>query len=202
MFETFNVPGLYISVQAILALAASWTAQSDASQRTLTGTVIDSGDGGTHVIPVAEGYVIGSCISTYPSLERDITKFVQQLMRDRGEPIPPEDSLLVAKAVKERYCYCCPDLIKEFNRYDSNPGKYIKQYIGTHARTKTEWSCDVGYERFLAQKSSSIQKFSAQISRHRLQKSSIRQFWAAPSIHAAGCTKILFSLADRQCSKI
>eukprot|EP00949_MAST-11_sp_MAST-11-sp1_P003705 g3705.t1 len=149
MFETFNVPGLYISVQAILALAASWTAQSDASQRTLTGTVIDSGDGVTHVIPVAEGYVIGSCIKHIPLAGRDITKFVQQLMRDRGEPIPPEDSLLVAKAVKERYCYCCPDLIKEFNRYDSNPGKYIKQYIGTHARTKTEWSCDVGYERFL-----------------------------------------------------
>jgi actin-related protein 3 len=25
MFETFNVPGLYIAVQAVLALAASWT---------------------------------------------------------------------------------------------------------------------------------------------------------------------------------
>lgn len=51
MFETFNVPGLYIAVQAVLALAASWT-KVDASQRTLTGTVIDSGDGVTHVIPV------------------------------------------------------------------------------------------------------------------------------------------------------
>ena len=34
----------------------------NAEDRTLTGTVIDSGDGVTHVIPVAEGYVIGSCI--------------------------------------------------------------------------------------------------------------------------------------------
>ena len=25
MFETFNVPGLYIAVQAVLALAASWS---------------------------------------------------------------------------------------------------------------------------------------------------------------------------------
>lgn len=61
MFETFNVPGLYIAVQAILALAASWTSVK-VSERTLTGTVVDSGDGVTHVIPVAEGYVIGSCI--------------------------------------------------------------------------------------------------------------------------------------------
>lgn len=26
-FETFNVPGLYIAVQAVLALAASWTSK-------------------------------------------------------------------------------------------------------------------------------------------------------------------------------
>ena len=51
MFETFNVPGLYIAVQAVLALAASWTSKQ-VTQRTLTGTVVDSGDGVTHVIPV------------------------------------------------------------------------------------------------------------------------------------------------------
>lgn len=28
--------------------------------RSLTGTVVDSGDGVTHVIPVADGYVIGT----------------------------------------------------------------------------------------------------------------------------------------------
>lgn len=51
MFESFNVPGLYIAVQAVLALAASWTSRQ-VGERTLTGTVIDSGDGVTHVIPV------------------------------------------------------------------------------------------------------------------------------------------------------
>lgn len=51
MFESFNVPGLYIAVQAVLALAASWTSRP-MEERTLTGVVIDSGDGVTHVIPV------------------------------------------------------------------------------------------------------------------------------------------------------
>lgn len=51
MFESFNVPGLYIAVQAVLALAASWTSRA-ITERTLTGIVVDSGDGVTHVIPV------------------------------------------------------------------------------------------------------------------------------------------------------
>lgn len=62
MFESFNVPGLYIAVQAVLALAASWVGRS-IEERTLTGIVIDSGDGVTHVIPVVSIYFFSSiCI--------------------------------------------------------------------------------------------------------------------------------------------
>jgi actin-related protein 3 len=147
MFETFNVPGLYIAVQAVLALAASWTS-SDVKERSLTGTVVDSGDGVTHVIPVADGYVIGSCIKHIPLAGRDITAFVQQLMRDRKEPIPAGESLEVAKRVKEMHCYTCPDLVKEFTKYDEKPDKYIRRYEG-RTKNKASWSCDVGYERFL-----------------------------------------------------
>lgn len=150
MFETFNVPGLYIAVQAVLALAASWVKVKDKSQRTLTGTVIDSGDGVTHVIPVADGYVIGSCIRHIPLAGRDITHFIQKMIRDRGEGVPPEDSLEVAKRVKEMHSYVCPDIVKEFNKYDAKPEKYFKTYTGIHPRTKNPWSIDVGYERFLA----------------------------------------------------
>ncbi|TKS66646.1 Actin-related protein 3 [Collichthys lucidus] len=148
MFESFNVPGLYIAVQAVLALAASWTSRQ-VGERTLTGTVIDSGDGVTHVIPVAEGYVIGSCIKHIPIAGRDITYFTQQLLREREVGIPPEQSLETAKAVKERFSYVCPDLVKEFNKYDTDGSKWIKQYTGVNAITKKEFTIDVGYERFL-----------------------------------------------------
>ncbi|CAE7502453.1 NNT [Symbiodinium natans] len=64
MFETFNVNGLYIGVQAVLALYAQAVSeeQYEGTSPNLTGLVVDSGDGLSHVIPVADGYVITSCI--------------------------------------------------------------------------------------------------------------------------------------------
>ncbi|KAI7976659.1 hypothetical protein EIK77_009890 [Talaromyces pinophilus] len=144
MFESFNCAGLYIAVQAVLALAASWTS-SKVTDRSLTGTVIDSGDGVTHVIPVAEGYVIGSSIKSIPIAGRDITYFVQSLLRDRGEP---DSSLKTAEKVKEEYCYVCPDIVKEFARYDREPDRFLKHTVT--APNGRSIQIDVGYERFLA----------------------------------------------------
>jgi len=47
MFETHNVQGLYVAIQAVLSLYANG--------RT-TGTVCDSGDGVSHTVPVFEGF--------------------------------------------------------------------------------------------------------------------------------------------------
>jgi len=148
MFETFNVPGLYIAVQAVLALAASWTSRQ-VTEKTLTGTVVDSGDGVTHVIPVAEGYVIGSSIKSMPLAGRTVTQFIQQLMRERNEKVPPAQSLFVAQKVKEQYSYVCPDLAKEFNKYDLEANKWVKQWIGENDVSRQPFTVDVGYERFL-----------------------------------------------------
>ncbi|XP_042458329.1 actin-related protein 3-like isoform X1 [Zingiber officinale] len=145
MFETFNVPGLYIAVQPVLALAAGYTT----SKCEMTGVVVDVGDGATHVVPVADGYVIGGSIKSIPIAGKDVTQFVQQLMKERGEHIPPEDSLEVARKVKELYCYTCSDIVKEFNKHDKDPRKYTKQWTGIKPKTGVSYTCDIGYERFL-----------------------------------------------------
>jgi len=53
MFEVFNVPCLYVNVQAVLALYSSGMT---------TGVVIDSGEGITHTVPIYEGYAIPHAI--------------------------------------------------------------------------------------------------------------------------------------------
>lgn len=146
MFESFNCAGLYIAVQAVLVLAASWTS-SKVEDRSLTGTVIDSGDGVTHVIPVAEGYVIGTAIKNIPLAGRDITSFIQSILRDRGEA---DTSLQTAEKIKQQFCYVCPDIVKEFSKFDQYPQEKFAQYMVEYTDKNKSNVVDVGYERFLA----------------------------------------------------
>ena len=129
MFETFNVKGLFIGVQATLALYAQVANKSEEESKTtqndlnniseMTGTVIDSGDGVTHVFPVCDGYVISSCVKHIPLAGRDITAFTLQSLRDRGESFVAGDSNEIAAKIKEKYGYVCKDVLKEFASYDA-----------------------------------------------------------------------------------
>jgi actin-related protein 3 len=50
----------------------------------LTGTVLDSGDGVTHVIPISDGFVIGSCIKHIPLAGSNITNLIATMLRERN----------------------------------------------------------------------------------------------------------------------
>lgn len=93
----------------------------------------------------SDGYVIGSCIKHIPLAGRDMTKFIMQFLRDRNEPIPPEDMIQVAKKIKEKYSYVCKgNLVKEFQAFDARQeidgvlglSKKFKQYKGVNSITK------------------------------------------------------------------
>ncbi len=79
-FESFNVPALYVSVQAVLSLYASG--------RT-TGVVLDIGDGVSHSVPIYEGFALKHSITRSDIAGRDITRHlqVQNRMRIIKEPV-------------------------------------------------------------------------------------------------------------------
>ena len=146
MFETFDVKGLYIGVQAVLALFGS---NSYTENKNLTGTVIDSGDGVTHIIPIAHGYVISSCIKHIPIAGRDITKYIVKSLKDRKEPIHPEDLMDVSREIKEQFCYVCRDMEKEVKYFQDPASEKFRVYSGLGKTTGKQLNIKIGTERFL-----------------------------------------------------
>jgi len=118
-------------------------------QSDMTGVVVDIGDGAPHIVPVVNGYVIGSSIKSFPFSGSDVTQFVLQLLQERGELLPPEDSLDISRKVKEMYCYTCSDIVKEFKKHDKKLDKYVKHWSAIKPKTGVPYTIDIGYERFL-----------------------------------------------------
>jgi actin-related protein 3 len=147
MFETFNVPYLYIGMQAMLAIAASWT---NKGEHLLTGCVVDSGDGVTHVIPVIEGYPISNAIQHIPVAGKEMTQFIADALKDREPQITADDRLEAAKAIKEKYCRVAKHPSVTFQKFDEDRSKFIETYTGISKKTGKTYKCEVGYERFLA----------------------------------------------------
>ena len=67
MFENYQFSGAYIAIQAVLTLYA---------QGLLSGVVVDSGDGVTHVCPVYEEFALPHLTRRLDIAGRDITRYL------------------------------------------------------------------------------------------------------------------------------
>ncbi|KAF7508414.1 Actin-like protein [Endocarpon pusillum] len=104
LFETFNVPALYIAVQATLSLYAAG--------RT-TGVVLDVGDGVSHAVPVYEGFAINSAIRRVDVAGRDVTEYLQTLLRKAGWVFHTSAEKEIVRQMKETVGYLALDPRKE-----------------------------------------------------------------------------------------
>eukprot|EP00118_Oscarella_pearsei_P024622 m.306448 g.306448 ORF g.306448 m.306448 type:complete len:395 (+) comp41245_c0_seq1:76-1260(+) len=96
MFERYDVAGCYIAVQAVLTLYA---------QGLLTGVVIDSGDGVTHICPVYEGFALPHLTRRLDIAGRDITRYLIKLMLLRGYAFNHSADFETVRMMKEKLCY-------------------------------------------------------------------------------------------------
>ncbi|KAL9620952.1 MAG: hypothetical protein Q9160_004605 [Pyrenula sp. 1 TL-2023] len=104
LFEQFNVPALYTSIQAVLSLYASG--------RT-TGVVLDSGDGVSHAVPVYEGFALPTSIRRIDVAGRDVTEHMQLLLRKAGHVFHTSAEKEVVRQIKEKVSYVALDPKRE-----------------------------------------------------------------------------------------
>lgn len=114
LFETFNVPAIYTSIQAVLSLYASG--------RT-TGVVLDAGDGVSHAVPVYEGFAMPNSIRRIDVAGRDVTEHMQLLFRKSGLVLHTSAEKEIVRDIKEKTCYVAPDPKKEEREWIQHNGR-------------------------------------------------------------------------------
>lgn len=112
-----------------------------ASGRT-TGIVLDSGDGVTHAVPVYEGFSMLSSIRRIDVAGRDVTEYMQSLLRKSGYVFHTSAEKEVVRMIKEKVSYIAPNPKqeeKEWAAAKAGAGKTVEYALPDGNKIKVCW---------------------------------------------------------------
>lgn len=135
MFETYEFAAAKVNIQAMLVLYA---------QGLLSGVVVDSGDGVTHIVPVWEGIVPPTLIKRLNVAGRHVTQYLIKLLQLRGYNFNRTADFETVRQIKETLCYVGYDLEVE-KRLGLETTTLVQQYTLPDGRV-----IKVGSERYEA----------------------------------------------------
>jgi actin-related protein 2 len=135
MFEEFGFAGAFIQIQAVLTLYA---------RGLMTGLVLDSGDGVTHIIPVVDGYGFSHLTKRLNVAGRHVTEHLVDLLLRRGYAFNRTADFDTVRQIKEQLCYVSHDYAQEMRIADETTC-LVQQFTLPDGRT-----IKLGAERFQA----------------------------------------------------
>ena len=93
MFETFAIPGLYISNPGVLTISAAGK---------FTGTAIDLGHSVSQFIPIFDGSPLSYGIKRYNFGGKELTEYFVQILQSYGYKLNTTAAWEIAKEIKEK----------------------------------------------------------------------------------------------------
>lgn len=119
MFETFQLPAMYIANQGVLSLYASGR---------VTGIVMNSGDGVSYTYPVYDGYAIPHAVFSMNHAGCDITDYLMKILKNSGHHFSMTTEREIVRDIKEKLCYVASDFEKEISDRSAASSSLKKSY--------------------------------------------------------------------------
>ena len=111
MFETYNIPGLYIANPTVLSLYGCGK---------FTGVVVDLGYGTSQIVPIYDEVVYPAAVVRQLLAGRDLTEYMAKILKEKGYDFY-NASRGISRDIKEKSCYVSlnyEEEIKSVEKFD------------------------------------------------------------------------------------